>query len=80
MTGANKTAQEMISPEVINLVIARLKTVPSNANLSIGNIGERLSPQQLIDEVTRQTEIGKSFVETQLFFLRSLQDLQELTT
>ena len=80
MPDAKKSTEKMISPEVLSLVIARLKTVPSNASLSIGNTGERLSPQQLIDEVTRQTDVGKSFVETQLFFLQSLQNLQELTT
>ena len=65
-----------ITPEMINLVIARLKTLPSNASLSIGNTtGEGLKVDQLIKEVKKQSEIGKAVIESQLFFLRNLQNL-----
>lgn len=67
--------QKDVSQDVINLVIARLKTIPSNANLSVGNDKEPMSVDALIEEVKKQTEIGKKLVESQLFFLRSLQDL-----
>lgn len=64
-----------ITPDIINLVIARLKTVPLNAKLSIGDGTPALSPESLIEEVKKQSEIGKKIIETQLFFLRSLQNL-----
>ena len=67
--------QETLNQDIINLVIARLKTIPSNANLSVGSDKEPLSVDALIEEVKRQSEIGKKLVESQLFFLRSLQDL-----
>ena len=64
-----------LNQDIINLVIARLKTIPSNANLSVGSDKEPMSVDTLIEEVKKQTEIGKKLVESQLFFLRSLQDL-----
>jgi len=64
-----------LSQEIINLVVARLKTIPSNANLSVGGDKEPMSVNTLIEEVKKQTEVGKKLVESQLFFLRSLQDL-----
>jgi len=64
-----------LSQEIINLVVARLKTIPSNANLSVGGDKEPMSVDALIEEVKKQTEVGKKLVESQLFFLRSLQDL-----
>jgi hypothetical protein len=64
-----------LNQDIINLVIARLKTIPSNANLSVGNDIEPMSVDTLIEEVKKQSEIGKKLVESQLFFLRSLQDL-----
>jgi len=67
--------QKEINQDIINLVVARLNTIPSNANLSVGNNKEPMSVKDLIEEVKKQTEIGKKLVESQLFFLRSLQDL-----
>ena len=64
-----------LNQDIINLVIARLKTILSNANLSVGNDKEPMSVDALIEEVKKQSEIGKKLVESQLFFLRSLQDL-----
>ena len=74
MTTENTNKNE-ITPDMINLVIARLKTVPSNAKLSIGDGTQSLSADSLIEEVKKQSEIGKKVIEAQLFFLRSLQDL-----
>ena len=67
--------QEPLTQDIINLVIARLKTIPSNASLSVGSDKEPMSVDALIEEVKNQTEIGKKLIESQLFFLRSLQDL-----
>jgi hypothetical protein len=74
----NETAinnSKELNQEIINLVVARLKTIPSNANLSVGGDNEPMSVYSLIEEVKKQTEVGKKLVESQLFFLRSLQDL-----
>ena len=70
------TDQKELDTEIINLVIARLKTIPSDASLSIGGDEQKtMAPADLIREVKQQSEIGKQIVESQMFFLRSLQDL-----
>ena len=68
------------SVDIINLVIARLKTIPSNVELSVGNEGS-FSIDELIEKVRKQDDIGKKMIEMQLAYLRSLgklptQDLQ----
>ena len=67
--------KEKVNQDVVNLVIARLKTIPSNAKLSVGNESETLPVEKMIEEVKKQSEVGKKIIEVQLFFLRSLQDL-----
>ena len=62
---------------IINLVIARLKAVPSNAVLTIGT-GEDQSGFKITDliaHVRNKTDIGRQIVESQLLFLRSLGNL-----
>ncbi len=71
----NTTNQKDIDQDIVNLVVARLKTIPSNANLSVGNNKEPMSVDVLIEEVKKQSDIGKKLIESQLFFLRSLQNL-----
>jgi hypothetical protein len=68
-----------ISEDIINLVIARLETIPSNIELSVGNEGS-FSIDELIERVKKQDEIGKKMIEMQLAYLRSLGKLptQEL--
>jgi len=67
------------SVDIINLVIARLKTIPSNVELSVGNTGS-FSIDELIERVRKQDDIGKKMIEMQLAYLRSLGKLptQEL--
>jgi len=67
------------SEDIINLVIARLKTIPSNVELSVGNEGS-FSINELIERVRKQDDIGKKMIEVQLAYLRSLGKLptQEL--
>ena len=67
------------SEDIINLVIARLKTIPSNVELSVGNEGS-FSIDKLIESVRKQDDIGKKMIEMQLAYLRSLGKLptQEL--
>ena len=64
-----------MNQDIINLVIARLKTIPGNANLSVGNGQKPMAAEDLIEEVKNETEIGKKIIESQLYFLRSLQNL-----
>ena len=68
------------SEDIINLVIARLETIPPNVEMSVGNEGS-FSIDELIEKVKKQDAIGKKMIEMQLAYLRSLgklptQDLQ----
>ncbi len=67
------------SKEVIDLVIARLESMPSNFAVSIGSSGssddERKGSytiKELVKRVREQDEIGKKMVEIQLNYIRSL--------
>ena len=75
-----KNTDQKISEDIMNLVIARLETIPSNIELSVGNEGS-FSVKELIEKVKKQDDIGKKMIEMQLSYLRSLgklptQDLQ----
>lgn len=60
-----------IPQDVINLVIARLETIPSNVSVSIGGEGS-YTIEQLIERIKQQDEVGKKMVEMQLAYIRSL--------
>jgi hypothetical protein len=62
-----------LSEDAKKLVIARLRTVPPNIELVIGDEGT-LSPSELIDHINNEDRIGLDFVEADLQILRSLKD------
>jgi len=70
---------QIFSEDIINLVIARLETIPPNIEMSIGNEGS-FSIDELKERVKNQDNIGKKMIEMQLAYLRSLGNLptQEL--
>ena len=74
-----KGETQTISDDIINLVISRLETIPSNIELSVGGEGS-FSIKELIKRVRKQDDIGKKIIEMQLAYLRSLSKLpiQEL--
>lgn len=76
MQQENKT--QAIPEDIINLVIARLETIPSNIELSVGNEGS-FSIEELIKRVKEQDEIGRKIIEMQLAYLRSLDKLPSQT-
>ena len=67
--------EEKITQEIIDLVIARLKTIPRDAALSVGGEKDGLTADDLIERVRAGDKVGKKVIETQLYFLRSLKDL-----
>ena len=53
------TDQEELDAEIINLIIARLKSIPRDANLSIGGDEPKtMNQEDLIREVRQRSEIG----------------------
>lgn len=66
-----KNNAQNISEDIINLVIARLETIPSNIEMSVGGDGS-FTVSELIEKVKKQDDIGKKMIEIQLAYLRSL--------
>lgn len=79
-----KTISQNISEDITNLVVARLETIPSNIEISVGGDGS-FTISELIERVKKQDNIGKKMIEMQLSYLRSLgklptQELQNAST
>lgn len=59
--------------EIKELVIARLKTLPSDKKLSVGSSGD-FTRDQLIEHVDKKDELGKKIMEVQMEYLRLLKE------
>ena len=59
--------------EIIELVVARLQTLPKEKEISIGSERE-FTKEELIRHVQNQDEIGRKMVEVEMSFLRSIKD------
>lgn len=61
------------SKDEIDLVIARLQSIPNHIRLSIGTANgvQQLTKDELITHVKSGSDIGKSVVQMQLNYLRS---------
>ena len=64
-------SENQISQDVINLVIARLETIPANVSVSIGGDGS-YTIEQLIERLKKQDKVSKKMVAMQLAYIRSL--------
>lgn len=71
------TNDKKIPEEIINLVIARLETIPGNVKISVGSgtVGGSYSIADLIDRVRSQDEIGRNMVDIQMAYMRNLGNL-----
>ena len=58
------------------LVVTRLMAMPPDISFSIGNYGD-FSRDQLIDEVHKNSLVGKATIDLELSFLRGLPGLSE---
>ena len=62
--------------DVKDLVILRLRSVPSDIIISVGHFGE-FTGEQLIKEVDKGTDIGNAVVKRHLLFIRSMPTLSK---
>lgn len=69
-----KKQSDIITEDILNLVVARLEAMPSNVQISIGGDGD-FTIGELIERVRKQDEVGRKMVEMQLNYLRSLSNL-----
>ena len=65
--------KENYNEDIINLVIARLQSLPPNVAISIGgDDGEKsLKINELIEHIRSSDEIGKKMIDVQLAYMRS---------
>ncbi|MBS3074199.1 hypothetical protein J4447_01960 [Candidatus Pacearchaeota archaeon] len=63
--------QNSISPDVKEIVLARLDVMPQNYKLSVGNQGA-FTKEQLIKHVKEGDSVGIQVVEMQLSFIKAL--------
>ncbi len=63
-----------LEKEIEELVIARLKSIPEGLELAVGDKGS-FSTKELMKHVRDNDDIGKMYIETQLDYLRSLNNL-----
>lgn len=66
--------KEEISPEIINLVVARLKAMPENVAISVGGEGT-FTVDEIIQSVKDTDQIGRTVIDMQMNYLRSLKNL-----
>lgn len=63
--------QEILDKEIRQLVVERLKGIPSDKKISMGGKGD-FTMEELIGHVEKNDDIGQKIVEIQLKFLQSL--------
>lgn len=62
---------ENIDRTIQELVVERLKTMPSGLKLSIGSEGN-YSRDELIDRVLKGDDLGKKIIQIQLHYLQAM--------
>ncbi len=64
----------MVTKDEVELVVARLRTMPDNALISAGFGGGVMNREQLIERVknANNDEMGRKIVEAHLNYLRSV--------
>lgn len=59
--------------EIIDLVVARLQSLPSDKEISIGSSGE-YTKDELIEHVKNDDGVGQKMIEIEMNFLRSMKE------
>lgn len=74
MTKNTISRQLIKDEEVKKIVIARLRSLPSEIKISLG-FEKGFSKDELIKRVEKQDEVGEKIIQMQLEYLQSLRDL-----
>lgn len=73
MKDEDRNQRAITDEEIRKLVIARLRSLPSQKRISIGSEGE-FTREDLIKRVEKSDRVGQKIVEIQLSYLRSLKE------
>lgn len=57
-----------------NTVLARLRSIPDNALISVGFSAKPLSKEDLIREVEEESQLGREIIEMHMAYLRSFKE------
>lgn len=63
---------KQISEEIKNLVIARLETLNKNSKIILMGFKKPLTVGSMVDEIRKDTDLGKKLVEVQFKFIQQL--------
>jgi len=66
-----KSKKVEIEEDIKLLVTERLNSLPKDMNISVGSKGS-FTREELIEEVEKESEVGRAIVEIQMNFLQSL--------
>jgi hypothetical protein len=61
------------SQDIRNLVIARLNTLPSDREISVGGEGE-FTREDVVKAVEQGSDLGKKMIEIEMAYLRMLKE------
>jgi len=64
--------KDSLDEDIRQLVIERLKAMPSDKKISIGADGSSFTSDQLISHVKEGDEIGKKIIDVQMSYLQAL--------
>ena len=67
MTERNQDIEELKK----EIVIERLRQAPLTVNVAFGSANEFMNRDELIEQVEKQTEVGKRIVKIQLEYLKA---------
>ncbi len=56
------------------IVVERIKSMAPNVKIALGSKGEFLTKDQLLHEISNDTDIGKKIIEIQMRYLRALKE------
>lgn len=56
------------------IVIERIKAMAPNVRIALGSKGEFLNRDEILKEVSQNTDIGKKIINIQLKYLRALKE------
>lgn len=65
-----RNSEDKIDPEVLELIKARLRTIPKSIRISIGN--SEFSKEDILKSIDEQSDIGIEFIEMQMDYLKDL--------
>ncbi|MBU1071174.1 hypothetical protein KKG65_02045 [Patescibacteria group bacterium] len=72
--------KKSIKEDIKKIVIERIRASSGNLQIVVGGKGEKLSKQDLIDNVSKNNNLGKEIIRIQMEFLKAMGSGELYTT